>query len=388
MERQNQKNLDWTDQFSDLPEGWDIDPALFERIIQERVFHCEGANCSIRGKILAKGEGMLKFVKITATKAVMEKDGITPMRDPKSESGDPLFERLDVERKVRCDHHARLKELVVGEVMENLPEKLRKRGDKLVVKTSTLFQNLSWVREMTQKAKRPERVAAFFLSLTKGAGLEIGVALDCIQPFVPATYKDDKKPHDFLIRGGALLGLVRRDDVAIYYGALHQHKGAFISANLFLYDKSMLAYVEERLVEWKQGADKQAATKAAREAAAAERLATAQTLKQEELEGVKQGAADLLAFLVGAATPATESSGDDDGRKGKKSPKQRKSAPPSAARQIDEQLDAGERATLSDGTPDVLVDEHAGESRPTLAVSLGESPEIAVQLAAVRAQLK
>lgn len=380
------QNSNWTEQFSNLPEGWDIDPAIFERVLQERVFHCEGRNCSINGKALVRGEGMLKFVKLTGTRAMMEDDEVTPKRDPKD--GEPLFEREDLERKVLCDHHVRLEEMKRDELVKNLPAELRNRGDKLEVRISTLFQNLSWVRELTKKAKRPERVAKFFLSLIKGAGLEAGIALDCIRKFDPATVKDDKKPHNFLVRGGEILGLISWDDVVTYHGVRHQNKNAFVDANLFLYSDT-LAWVEERLVEWRKNADERATRMAAREAEAVERLATAKTLKQEDLDGVKNSVAELLAFFVGAAIPATESStGGDDGRKGHSAgkPKQRRSAPPPAARQIDEQLDAGGRANPFD-TPDVIVDDQAGSSKPTHAVALGDRPEISQVLAAVRAAI-
>lgn len=392
MERQNQ-NPNWTAQFTSLPDGWDTDPAIFEQVIQEHVFSCEGANCPIRGKALVKGEGMLKFVKVTGTKAVMETNGITPKRDP---DGDPLFERRDLKRKILCSHHLRFEEQIKTEAMKSLPEEFRKRGDKMEVQTSTLFQNLSWVRELTKKAKRPERVAKFFLSLTEGADLQSGIMLDCIQPFT----KDDKKPHNFLIRGGEVLGIIPWDDVAIYNGVRHQNKNAFVDGNLFLYSDSTLAWVEERLVEWRKSADEKSATRMAREAEAAERLATVQTRKQEELASVKNAAAEILAFFVGA-TPPTEPTTDGDGRnERRKEPRgngrkdradgapKRKSSPPPAARQIDEQLVEGGRVTpLSDGTPDVIVDDQAGSSKPTSAVALGDRPEISEKLEAVRAQL-
>lgn len=387
------QNPNWTTQFQGFPEGWDTDPAIFDKMVEEHEFTCEGENCPIRGTAVSngeRGEGNLHFVKLVYTSLAMEADGVTPKRHP--ETGQKFFGHEDLWRHVFCYQHRRWAEGVAKKSHEGLSAEVKKRGDKVEAQSFPLFKNLKKLAEMSRKGKRSERVAKFFLSLTEGADISVGVALDCIQPFNPATPKDEA--HNYLIRGSEIIGLLAYEDVRIYGGIRHQHKAEFVSANLYLYADSTLAYVEERLVEWRQGADEKAAIKAAREAEAAERRRQAEDHRQESVISRDTAAAEVLALIKGATTPSAEPTvggkGPRNGRKDRAdgTPKRRSAPPPSAARQIDEQLDAGGRASLSDTTPDVIVDEHAGEMRPTSSVALGDRPEVAAQLAAARASIK
>lgn len=380
------QNQNWTTQFKGLPEGWDTDPAVFNKTVEEYEFACEGENCPIKGHAVANDgrEGNLYFVKLVYTSLAMEEDGVTPKRD--KETGQKFFGHEDLWRHVFCYQHTRWAEGVAQKSHEGLSADVKKRGDKVEAQSFPLFKNLRKLAEMSRKGKRSERVAKFFLSLTsltEGADISVGVGLDCIKPFDPATPKDEV--HNYLIHGGKILGLLAYEDVRIYHGVRHQHKAEFIAANLYLYTDSTLVWVEERLVEWRKTADENAATESAREAKALERRHEAEVQREASVSSRDTAAAEVLALIKSATTPSTEPTvgGSREGKQPKQR-KQRKSAPPSAARQIDEQLDAGERATLASDTPDVIIDEHAGETRPTSAVALGDRPEVARQLAAAR----
>lgn len=383
-----ERNPNYTKQFQGLPEDWDTIPAVFERVLQEHIFHCEGTNCSIKGKALVKG-GMLKFVKLVTIKMVTKEDGVTPERDKRT--GEKIFDHQDWKRKVLCERHTRFQEEVARESTAKLPDKFRTRGDKVEVNIFTLFQNLNFLRGEIWKNKRPERVAKFFLSLTEGAGIEAGVALNCIVPFDPAIPKDEA--HNYLIRGGEVIGMVMYEDRHTYNGVRCQNRAAFVRANLYLYSCSTLEYVEERLVEWRMSSDEKSATRAKRQAEAVEQGAVAKARQAEAVRRRDEDVAEALAFWVDKTAPSTEEPTGGgrkeprgNGRKGGRAdgaPK-RKSSPPPAARQIAAQLDDGERAALSSDTPDVIVDDQAGSSKPTYAVALGDRPEISEKLEEIR----